>query len=62
MVCDRRFAGISFLYNPESVVKVAPISVLDQIEIYFQNKQFPEAIDLINKVPKVVGGDLKLKV
>jgi len=54
MVCDKRYSGVSYIYNPESVVKIAPISVLDQIEIFFQQKQFPEAIELMNKVPKVV--------
>jgi len=49
MAFDQSQASVLFLYNPETIIKVQPMTINQQIEHHLTNKRFDEAISLINQ-------------
>lgn len=56
-----KYDGTCFVYNPEVIVQVAPITLSERIEYLVTEKRFDEAMLIINEKRSQVGDELRKK-
>lgn len=45
---NQKLEGHSYIYNPDTILKVQPITVIDRLEYLLGRRRYEEAIELIN--------------
>lgn len=48
MSSNQKLEGHSYIYNPDTILKVQPITVIDRLEYLLGRRRYEEAIELIN--------------
>ena len=46
---NTKVEGVSYFFNPETIVKIEPITVINRLEYLLTKKRFQEAIDLVEQ-------------
>jgi hypothetical protein len=43
-----KIEGTSYIYNPDTILKIQPITVVDRLEYLLGKRRYEEAIELVN--------------